>query len=215
MPSRTLPPPPPPEEIRAWPDREALLTDRAGAMGELSRRSIRVSRLLLLWLTVAGFAAGWGLVGAALQTFTEPLDPFDVLFGAIFLGVGLAFMVPTGIVIGFGIRHDGQVRARLRQWSSLDRDPVRDARYRSPGESLCWFVPSFLLCAVGLWLCFAVPAGAKQGQETYGEVILLMGMGFILWLTGLLGIAKAVSHYRWAVRLAAVVPARVGGGAHR
>jgi len=33
--------------------------------------------------------------------------------------------------------------------------------------------------------------------------VLLMGLGTILWLTGLIGAAKAVGHYRWAVRLPA------------
>lgn len=216
MSRRTLPPPPPPEDIRAWPDRESLLADRARAMGELSRLSIGVPRLLLLWLTAAGFAAGWGLIGAALKTFQESIDVLSYMAVAVFAGLGLAGMLPTGLVIGFGIRRDKVVRERLAQWSSLARDPARDVRFRSPGESLFWLVPSFLLCALGLWLSFAVPATAERGRETYAEVTMLMGLGFILWLTGLLGVAKAVSHYRWAVRLLAGGPSAARGeGAHR
>ncbi|MGI5402349.1 hypothetical protein ACQEVG_23475 [Streptomyces sp. CA-135486] len=216
MSSRTLPPPPPPVEIRCWPDREALLADRAKAMEELHRLSIGVSRLLLLWLTAFGLAVGWGLAGAALKTFEESVDMFSALFGVIFACLAAGFLIPTGIVIGLGVRRDKTVRERLTQWSSLDRDPTSDARFRSPGVSLCWFVPSFLLCALGLWLSFATPATAERGQETYADVTMLMGLGFILWLTGLLGIAKAVSHYRWAVRLLTAVPLPAGrGGTHR
>ncbi|MFC4606513.1 hypothetical protein ACFO9E_01540 [Streptomyces maoxianensis] len=210
-----LPPPPPTVELRAWPDREALLADRARAMGELSRLSIGVSRLLLLWLTVAGFAVGWSLIGAALAAFEESIEPLSYLFGGIFACIGAACMIPTGVVIGFGIRRDKLVRERLGQWSSLERDPLGDARLRSPGQSLLWFVPSLLLGALGLWMCFAIPATAKPGQETYAEVALLMGLGFILWLTGLIGVAKAVSHYRWAVRLVgAGSPTVAVGAAH-
>jgi hypothetical protein len=201
MPSRTLPPPPPPVEMRAWPDREALLADRARAMGELIRLSIGVPRLLLLWLTVAGFAVGWSLIGAALAAFEESIDPLSYLFGGIFACIGAACVIPTVFVIGFGIRRDKLVRERLGQWSSLERDPLRDAHLRSPAQSLFWFIPSFLLGALGLWMCFAIPATAKPGRETYADVALMMGLGFILWLTGLIGVAKAVSHYRWAVRL--------------
>lgn len=216
MSSRTLPPPPPPVEIRSWPDREALLADRARAMEELHRLSIGVSRLLLLWLMAFGLAVGWGLVGAALKTFEESLDMFSSLFGVIFACLAAGFLIPTGMVIGLGIRRDKTVRERLTQWSSLDRDPTNDARFRSPGVSLCWFVPSFLMCALGLWLSFATPATAERGQETYADVTLVMGLGLILWLTGLLGIAKAVSHFRWAVRLLTTVPVPTGGaGAHR
>lgn len=203
--------------MRAWPDREALLADRARAMGELIRLSIGVPHLLLLWLTVAGFAVGWGLVGAALKTFEDAIDSLSYVGGALVACMGAACMIPTGFVIVIGIRRDMRVSERLRQWSSLDRDPVGDARLRSPGLSLSWFVPSFLLCALGLWMCFAIPATAQPGRETYADVALVMGLGFIIWLTGLLGVAKAVSHYRWAVRLVSGSPPalRLAGGAHR
>ncbi|MET7616514.1 hypothetical protein [Streptomyces sp. NPDC005408] len=201
MPSPTLPPPPPPEPIRAWPDRESLLADRARAMDELSRLSMGASRLVLLWLTAAGFAVGWGLVGGALKIFEEQPDVVSAMFGVILACMGAGFLLPTGIVVGLGMRRDKTVRARLLQWSSLDSDPRTDARFRAPGLSLCWFVPSFLLCALGLWLSIVTPADAQPGRETYTQVAVMMGLGLILWLTGLLGITKAVSHYRWAVRL--------------
>ncbi len=177
------------------------MADRARAMGELHRRSIDPKRLVLLWVTAAGFALGWAMVGAALQTFSEPLDPFSVLFAAVIGLIGLAGMVPTGMVIGFGIARDAKIRQRLHEWTSLDRDATQDARFTSPVLSLVWFLPSFLLCATGLWLCFAIPAGARRGEDTLAGVALLMGLGFIMWLTGLIGATKAVSHYRWAVRL--------------
>ncbi|QIP85113.1 hypothetical protein GLX30_14970 [Streptomyces sp. Tu 2975] len=217
MPLRALPPPPPPVEIRAWPDREALLADRARAMGELLGLSIGPVRLLLLWLPAAGFAVGWTIFGVALRTFAEAVNVFSRLFGVIAGALGLAFMIPTGLVIGFGLARDAEVRGRLRCWSALTRDPARDARYGAPGLSLLWFLPSFLMCAYGLWLSFTVPAGARPGKDTLAGVTLLMGLGLILWITGLIGIAKAVSHYRWALRLVTrhEVPAEGRGGAHR
>ncbi|MBT2367858.1 hypothetical protein J7E88_21730 [Streptomyces sp. ISL-10] len=211
MTGSALPPPPPPTRIQAWPDRESLLADRAKAMGELHRASIGVWRLAQLWLLVSGFTVGWVSVGAALRVFYEAIDVFSHLFGGVLLLLGTAFIVPTGLLIGFGLVRDGKVRARLREWSALDSDPARDARFTSPGLSLTWFVPSFLMCAGGLWTCFAVPAGAEPGENTVPEVVLLMGLGMILWLTGLIGVAKAVGHYRWALRL---VPRRAAAGTH-
>ncbi|MFI1398847.1 hypothetical protein [Streptomyces sp. NPDC020681] len=215
MSRRTLPPPPPPIEMRAWPDHESLLADRARAMGELGRLSIGVPRLLLFWLAAAGFVVGWVLIGAALKSFEESVDVFSYMIIAVMVGLGLGCMVPTGLAIGFGIRRDKVVRERLGQWASLARDPARDARYRFPGESLFWLVPSFLLCALGLWLCIAYPATARRGEQTYAGVTLAVGTGFILWLTGLMGVAKAVIHYRWAVRLLGTVASRETDDAHR
>lgn len=180
-------------------------------MTELHRLSIDPKRLVLLWLTAVGFATGWWLFGAALRFFTETPSFPDVLLGAITGAIGVGCMVPTGIVIGLGIARDAEVRDRLRQWSALACDPARDTRYGAPALSLVWFLPSFLLCALGLWVSFTVPAGARPGEDTLAGVVLLMGFGLILWLTGLIGIAKAVSHYRWAIRL---VP-RPSAGAHR
>jgi hypothetical protein len=138
----------------------------------------------------------------------------SVMFAGILACVGVGFMLPTGIVIGRGIRRDKVVRERLRQWSSLDRDPRTDSRFRSPALSLCWILPSLLLCALGLWLSIVTPAEAEPGRQTYTQVAVMMGLGMILWLTGLLGVAKAVRHYRWAVRLPKGAPT-VAAGAHR
>lgn len=33
-----------------------------------------------------------------------------------------------------------------------------------------------------------------------------MGAGTILWVMGLIGVVKAVSHYRWAIRLTVAAP---------
>lgn len=217
MPRRTLPPPPPPAGIRAWPDDEALLADRRRAMGELLRLSLDPIRLMLLWLTAAGFAVGWLIFGVALRTFEEEPDVFSHFFGAVTGAVGLACMIPTGLVVGLGIARDAEVRGRLREWSALARDPAGDARHAAPALSLFWFLPSFLLCACGLWLSFTVPAGARPGEDTLAEVAVLMGLGMILWGTGLIGVVKAVVHYRWALRLMSrpTPSAAVRGGAHR
>jgi hypothetical protein len=191
-------------------------------MAELHRRSIDPKRLLLLWLTAAGFALGWVFFATMLEVVAEELDPFSIVFAATLGLLGVGCMIPTGLVVGLGIARDAETRRRLWQWTALDWDPARDARFGSPVLSLAWFVPSFLLCASGLFLSFAVPAGARPGEDTPAGVALLMGLGLIMWLTGLIGVTKAVSHYRWAVRLVAARSAAetrphatLQGGAHR
>ncbi|MEW2631286.1 hypothetical protein AB0903_06420 [Streptomyces sp. NPDC048389] len=217
MPRRVLPPPPPPADTGCWPDRETLLADRSRAMDELFRMSIAPQRLVLLWLVVAGFAVGWAVFCAALLAFEEGQDLFSHFFGAVLGFVGLACMVPTGLAVGFGVAHEAELRGRLRQWSALAHDAAGDARYGAPAMSLFWFLPSFLLGAYGLWLSTtALTGGAGRGGSLAG-VVLPTGLGLILWLTGLLGVMKAVSHYRWALRLVSppVLPSAARGGTHR
>ncbi|MEW2551864.1 hypothetical protein AB0957_08975 [Streptomyces zhihengii] len=196
-----LPPPPPPQGTGAWPHRYALLADRARALDELHRRSVGVSVLASLWALAGGFAAGWVLFASALRVFAEAVDPLGVLIAGVLAVLGLGLMVPTGLLIGFGLTRDATVRRRLRAWSALDTDPPRDAAYVTPGLGLTWLLPSFVLCGCGLWLSFVVPATARRGEDTLLGVVLLMGLGMIAWLTGLIGTAKAVAHYRWALRL--------------
>ncbi|WP_328725978.1 hypothetical protein [Streptomyces sp. NBC_00259] len=214
--SPSLPPPPPPVEIRSWPDREAMLADRAAVLGSLTDRLLGVPQLLLFLLVMAGLQAGWGLVGAGLVILDDGSDPLTFVFLGVAVLLGLAVLVPLGFVAGFGIRRDSRIRRLLTEWAALDLDPARDARHGAPGLSLLWFLVSFLLGAVGLWISFVAPASARAGSWTYGEVAYLMGVGVICWVTGLIGVAKAVAYYRWAVRLTSVVPAAAArGGAHR
>ena len=135
---------------------------------ELHRLSIGVSRLLLLWLTAFGLAVGWGLAGAALKTFEESrLDAFERPVRRDLRVHGRrvhdADRDRDRVLVSAGTRPSVN---GCTQWSSLDRDPTNDARFRSPGVSLCWFVPSFLLCALGLWLCVRDPGdgGARPGD---------------------------------------------------
>ncbi|GAA3374480.1 hypothetical protein GCM10020367_38520 [Streptomyces sannanensis] len=203
-----LPPPPPPVHLRAWPDREAMLADRAQVLGELSRRSVGLRRLMLLWAMAVLVAVGWSFVGAALLTFAESLDVISYFFGALMLALGLASMVPTGFAVAGAVRRDRQVRELLDQWGALDRDPAADARCRAPGPTLCWLLLSVAPCALGLYVSFASTAGAEPGRDTYAGVAYGLGMGVIAWLTGLLGVAKAVSHYRWVTRTLMGAPVR-------
>ncbi|MCP9986812.1 hypothetical protein LUX01_09030 [Streptomyces sudanensis] len=203
MPSRRrpLPPPPPPPHLRAWPDREALLADRDRAVGELAGRLLGGGRLavFLLWLLL--LEAGWGLLGAALVTFDGALDPFGAALALALAGLGVGAFVPAVYFQVAGVRRDLAAYRLLVRWAALDRDPAHDARHRAPGLSLVWLLVSFALCAAGLWLCLAVPASARPGTTTYAEVGYGVGAGLLLWITGLVGAAKAVAHYRLAVRL--------------
>ncbi|MFF0744485.1 hypothetical protein ACFYVL_29200 [Streptomyces sp. NPDC004111] len=201
MPRPPLPPPPPPAEIQAWPDRGALLADRARAMRELGRRALGVPAAVGFWLYALLLVIGWGCVGVALQSFAEGMFP-EVLVGVVFLVLGIGAIVPAAILLGLGVRRDRVIRERLRAWGELGPDPAVDAELRAPVRSLAWLLPSFVLAALGLWTSLGWSARALPGEDTYAEAAYFIGMGCVLWLVGLLGVLKAVRHYRWALRSA-------------
>ncbi|WP_374986243.1 hypothetical protein [Streptomyces fradiae] len=214
MTSRALPPPPPPPHLRAWPHREALLADRDRALGELGRLMLGGGRLTLFLVWLLLLEAGWGLLGAALAVFADALDPFGLLLGLLLALAGAGALVPAAYFQVAGVRRDAAAHRLFARWASLDRAPGPDARHRAPGLSLAWLLVSFALCAAGLWICLAVPAGARPGEDSYAGVVYGMGAGLLLWLSGLAGAAKAVAHYRLAVRFlspARPAPASPGG----
>ncbi|NXY98847.1 hypothetical protein HYE82_31600, partial [Streptomyces sp. BR123] len=197
-----LPPPPPPAPVRARLDEasaQALRADRARILRELDRRSLGPGRLLLLWAVATVFTVGWSLVGAALMSFEAP-DPFSVIYGAVFALLGAGVMIPTGFWFAWCVRRDRAMRRLLRAWAEVAPDPAADAWLRAPRMSLFWALASFAVAAFGLWVSFAGTASARPGDTTYGEMAYLIGLGTILWVTGLLGLGKAGTHYRWAVR---------------
>ncbi|WP_328865737.1 hypothetical protein [Streptomyces sp. NBC_00304] len=215
-----LPPPPPPVEIRTWPDRGALLADRALILGELVKMHLGPGRLGLLWLWGGLGALGWSLIGTAFISFEESYDIFGAIYGVVLLALGAGALVPAVFLVAVGLRRDIQVRRLLVGWGELERDPVGDRALRMPGTSLVWLLLSFLLCAGGLFTCVAVPAGATRGDDSYGLVALGMGLGLIGWLVGLIGVTKALLHRRWVIRVLIGTPApgaliSSGGGAHR
>ncbi|MEV3928871.1 MULTISPECIES: hypothetical protein [unclassified Streptomyces] len=202
MPRRSpLPPPPPPVEIRTWPDREALLRDRAVILGELVKMFIGPGRLGVLWMWAGLAALGWSLVGAALLMFEDALDPFGMVPGVISLALGAAVLVPPVVLVGAGVARDLRVHRLLVEWGALDRDPAGDLALRMPRAGLAWLLTSCALCVAGLFGCVAVPATARAGEETYAMVAWLMGLGFLAWLTGLNGLVKAFAHRRWVLRV--------------
>ncbi|MFF3845157.1 hypothetical protein [Streptomyces sp. NPDC002328] len=194
-----LPPPPPPPHIRFWPDRSALLADRERALDELHRHSLGVHRVLLLWLLALAAIIGWALLVLPIQQFEER-DPTGFLLGPVFALLGLASLTPSVVAVALAVRRDHQLRQLLDAWLALDSHPLSDARLRSPGLSLFWLLSSLGVGAIGLWASFASAAGAESGRSTYAEVTLRVGVGTILWLAGLIGVVKAVRHYRWALR---------------
>ncbi|MFJ3925715.1 hypothetical protein [Streptomyces sp. NPDC090022] len=199
MPRRDLPPLPPPAHLRAWLDDSVVRADRARFLEDLGRRSLGPGRLLLLWAIAAVFAFGWSFVGMALMSFEQDRALEDI-FGAVYAALGAGVLVPAGFWLAWGARRDRQVRQLLCAWAEFEPDPVVDARLRAPGLSLGWLLPSLGLCALGLWVTFGTAATARPGSDTYGEVAYHMGLGMILWITGLLGVGKAAAHYRWALR---------------
>ncbi|MEV6698566.1 hypothetical protein AB0M68_15495 [Streptomyces sp. NPDC051453] len=212
MPSRALPPPPPPVRLRAWPDRQTLLTDRGMALDELRRTYLAAHRLLLLWLCAFGGVIGWALLVQPFQLI-EDKDPLTFVFGPVFVILGLAALAPAVVGVVLGMRRDRHIRELADAWAALDTDPAADARLRSPGASLTWCLSSLVVCALGLWASLGTAAYAEPGRDTYVDVTFGMGAGIILWLTGLIGIRKALGHYRWAVRR--LSPATARSGAHR
>lgn len=200
-----LPPPPPPPHIRTWPDHAAMLADRGRALEELRRRSLGVHRVLLLWLLALAAVIGWSLLVLPIQQFEER-DPLGFVLGPIFAVLGLASLVPSVVAVILAIRRDQRTRQLIDAWLALDSHPPTDTRLRSPGLSLFWMLSSLVVCAIGLWASFATAAQAEPGRSTYGDVVLGMGIGMILWLTGLIGVVKAVRHYRWALRVLGPAP---------
>ncbi|MFF1716215.1 hypothetical protein [Streptomyces sp. NPDC058268] len=209
MPRRTLPPPPPPVYLRTWPDRNALLHDRGMALEDLRRRSLGVHRILLLWLLALGCAIGWALLTVPLEMI-EDHDPLAFVMGPICAVLGLGALAPSVIGVVIGIRNDRKIRELTDGWLALDSHPASDSALRSPGLSLCWLLSSLTVCALGLWASFAAAAYAEPGRDSYSDVALGMGAGLILWLTGLIGVVKAVGHYRWAIRRLGPAPAPDG-----
>jgi len=145
----------------------------------------------------------------------EDQDPTAFFLGPLCAVLGLGALAPavTGVVVG--IRSDRKARELTESWLALDSHPASDSALRSPGLSLCWLLSSLLVCAVGLWASFAAAAYAEPGRDSYSDVALGMGTGVILWLTGLIGVTKAVGHYRWAIRKLGPAPAPAVNGAHR
>ncbi|RST20567.1 hypothetical protein EF908_26875, partial [Streptomyces sp. WAC04770] len=170
-------------EIRSWPDREAMLADRALILGALVRMHIGPGRLgvLVMWAGLAAF--GWLLVGSGLVMVEQAAaDFFSGIAGFLFLLLGAGALIPAVILVGLHLARDREIRALLVEWGALDRDPERDRELRLPGVSLVWLLLSFVLAAGGLALCVIGPASARPGDDTYGMVALVMGLGMIAWL---------------------------------
>ncbi|MFE3737286.1 hypothetical protein [Streptomyces sp. NPDC059134] len=199
---RPLPPPPPPAHLRSWPDRAALLADRAGVLAYLGRRSLGPAALVVFWLLVLGVQFGWALIGGVLVALGDGTDPLGAVLTVPVLAVGLGALVTAGVFLGLKVREERVMRVLMTRWAELARDPEGDAPLRMPGRSLSWLLTSFAAGAAGLWIAFVVPATAVRGEDTYAEVAYAMGAGTLLWIAGLTGVARAVGHYRWALRLA-------------
>ncbi|WP_405795609.1 hypothetical protein [Streptomyces sp. NBC_01506] len=209
-----LPPPPPPEHVRAWPDRRALLADRARAIGELRRRGLAVAPLLLLWAYGLVAALGWAFCSLGLGSFEERGAGY--VTGVVELTLGLIFLVPAVIGIGFGVAKDRTVRGRLDAWAALGPDPENDHRLRAGARSAVWLGLSGVLCVIGFAL--AVTGVAQPSSPGVGETAYLVGTGVIALVIGALGVLRAVGHQRWAGRVLSPVPPREGdggGGGHR
>ncbi|MFD7558998.1 hypothetical protein ACFV9E_31260 [Streptomyces sp. NPDC059835] len=200
MPRSALPPLPPPAHLRPWLDDAVLRADRARFLNDLSQRNLSIGRLLLLWAVAAVFVLGWTFVCMAWMAL-ERHDLFEYAHGLIYGVLGVGVLIPAVFWLVRGVRQDRKVRQLLYAWVESDHDPAADARLRAPGQSLVWLLASLAVGGFGLWAAFgAAISTAGPSRTTTGEIAYLMGTGQIMWITGLLGLAKAIVHYRWAVR---------------
>ncbi|WP_415952442.1 hypothetical protein [Streptomyces sp. KLOTTS4A1] len=190
-----LPPPPPPTHLATWPDRTALLHDREQALELLRRRSLGVGRLVVLWLTGVLAVFGWALVAMPLMLIRDK-DPMFIVLGPVCALLGLAALAPAVFIVVRGARTDRRVRELTDAWLALDEERASAQALRAPGRSLAWLLLSFAPCAAGLWAAFG---GTYAAHSPY-EAVLALGSGTLIWLTGLLGVAKAVGHRQWAIR---------------
>lgn len=187
--------PPPPAHLRTWPDREALLTDRARALAVLRGRWMGVGWLVVLWLLGALGALGWVLLTLPLQGLGARGDRMMLLVAPLLVPLGLGALVTAVLLVVCGVRRDREVRGLMSAWRGLERDPGVDARLRTTGLSLAWLLLSFVPCVLGLWVSFGTAGAAR----TVADVVLGMGAGVVLWVTGILGVAKAFSYRRWVL----------------
>ncbi|MFD9570917.1 hypothetical protein ACFWBI_13810 [Streptomyces sp. NPDC059982] len=211
MPSRELPPPPPPAHLREWLDESVVRADRARHLAELSRRGLGLRRLALLWAVAAAFALGWAFAGLAVASF-EAGDAVRSLFGVVYAAFALGVLVPAGIWFVRGARRERYEHELLCAWVGAGREPVADPALRAPVRRLVWLAASLALGVCGLWVAFAAAAGSRPGVTPYGQVFGLVGLGMILWITGLLGAAKAATHHRWTARATRPAPAPAPAG---
>lgn len=197
--------------MRAWPDREALLADRALAIGELQRRGLTLGRLLLLWAYGLVAWLGWALFSLGIGSFLD--GSADYVTGSVELVFGLCFLLPAMIGIGFAVARDGAIRGRLNAWAALGPDRENDRRLRAGGRCAVWLGLSAGLCVVGLLL--VLTGVAQPDSSGVGMAAYLVGIGVIALVIGALGAMRALGHQRWAGRLLGPVPVREGGGTHR
>ncbi|MEV7088975.1 hypothetical protein AB0O07_24330 [Streptomyces sp. NPDC093085] len=196
-----LPPPPPPAHLRSWPDRAALLADRALALAHLGGRVLGPAALAAYWLLTLGVEAGWALIALVLKAFVDGTDDAMALMSLPLAGIGLATLLTAGIFLAESVGRARRVRALMAEWAALDSDPGADAGLRMPARSLSWLLTSFVAGAAGLGVALVVPATAVRGEDTYTDVAYAMVAGTVLWIAGLAGVTRAVAHYRWALRL--------------
>lgn len=184
-----------------------MLADRALILRALVGMHLGPGRLgvLVMWAGLAAF--GWLLVGSGLVIFEQAADFFSGIAGILSLLLGAGALIPAVVLGSLYVARDREIRALLVGWGALDRDPEHDRELRLPGMSLVWLLLSFVLAAGGLALCVIGPASARPGDDSYGMVALIMGLGMVAWLTGLIGAVKALAHRRWVLRvLAAPAP---------
>ncbi|MEV5507752.1 hypothetical protein [Streptomyces orinoci] len=149
-----LPPPPPPPEIRAWPDRQALLADRARALREGTRVALSLRELLMVaflacWLTLAWYLCATGTRHYLDQQGWRSYVPW------LFLGV--LFLTGAAGSAALTHRRDRQLRQLLTLWQDLDHDPASVRRWSCPLHTLAWAAGSAAFCALAAALATGSP----------------------------------------------------------
>ncbi|MFE0043139.1 hypothetical protein [Streptomyces albireticuli] len=194
-----LPPPPPPAHIRTWPDRPALLADRARALGHLVHAQLAPGRLLLLWLLSALTALGWVFAVLGLEAAADG-GVVRYLHAAAFLALAGCAAVPSVLGLASGLRKDRRARERLRRWAALDRDPYGDRAYRAAGLTRLWLLMSLLPSAAAVIVAGAYVAEVSSrplGEIDGSTYAYAVGLTASLAFPGAQGLAKALAHRGW------------------
>ncbi|WP_424891484.1 hypothetical protein [Streptomyces sp. XH2] len=175
-----------------------MLADRERALDALIGKMLSPGRLLLGWLLTVVVMLGWTFAVLGLKSATE--GGISYVYAAAYLILAAGALVPALLGIRAGLRTGKEARRRLRLWTALDRDAVRDAGFGADGRVWFWLLMSLLPCAG------AVAAGAAFVTEVLtaadapkdgSALAYAWGLTAPLAAAGAYGLATALTHRRW------------------
>ncbi|MEV5507756.1 hypothetical protein [Streptomyces orinoci] len=174
MTSAILPPPPPPPGLRSWPDRSALLADRARALRTLTHSALSPRRLALSAMLTSGYVLAW--VSFAYAT------------GWPHLAFGAALLAACAVPTWFTLRRERYLRHLATAWATLDPDPASVPQWRAPARALTWLAYALALIVLALALLTTPLTGTASPVP--------LGIAAILLAAGAHGLAQVLGYRR-------------------